>query len=146
MVSGASAGGIGAFAHADYVRALPALQGADVRAAPYCGWFFPDVASWPAWQKNRTAGTDWERASGLNKIWSDAGGECYADASCRDAMPAGEAFKCNTIDVLYGHIETPLFVSENQYDEEQTFARMLNTGGPSYCHTCIICIKFVLID
>ena len=34
IVSGASAGGIGAFTHADYVRELPALKNADVRAAP----------------------------------------------------------------------------------------------------------------
>ena len=38
MVSGGSAGGIGAFAqcHAHYVCELPTLKGADVRAAPYC--------------------------------------------------------------------------------------------------------------
>ena len=34
IVSGASAGGIGAFTHADYVRELPELKNADVRAAP----------------------------------------------------------------------------------------------------------------
>ena len=51
VVSGGSAGGIGAFLHADYVRELPQLRRADVRAAPLCGWFFPDVANYSAWQK-----------------------------------------------------------------------------------------------
>ena len=39
-------------------------------------------------------------------------------------MPAGEAYKCGTMDVLYQHIETPLFVLENQYDEEQIFGEL----------------------
>jgi hypothetical protein len=59
IVSGGSAGGIGAFTHADYVRELPELKDADVRAAPMCGWFYPDVASYPAWQANKSAGISW---------------------------------------------------------------------------------------
>ncbi len=104
IVSGGSAGGIGAFTHADYVRELPELSGADVRAAPYCGWFYPDVAAYPAWEKNKSAGISWDYIRGLNEIWSDAG-ECYADASCKRSMPEGEAYKCGTMDVLYQHIE-----------------------------------------
>ena len=82
------------------------------------------MAKWPAWQKNKTAGISWDRVARLNQIWADDGGECYADASCKAAMPEGEAFKCGTVDVLYRHIKTPLFVLENQYDEEQIFGEL----------------------
>lgn len=104
IVSGGSAGGIGAFAHADYVRELPELKGADVRAAPYCGWFYPNVAAYPVWEQNKSAGISWDYIRNLNEIWSDDG-ECYADASCKSKMPEGEAYKCGTMDVLYQHIE-----------------------------------------
>jgi hypothetical protein len=60
----------------------------------------------------------------LNQIWADEGGECYADASCKDAMPTGATSKCGTVDVLYRHIKTLLFVLENQYDNEQIFAEL----------------------
>ena len=39
-------------------------------------------------------------------------------------MPTGATSKCGTVDVLYRHIKTLLFVLENQYDKEQIFAEL----------------------
>ena len=44
-----------------------------MRAAPYCGWFYPNVANWSVWQKNKSAGISWDYIRGLNEIWSDDG-------------------------------------------------------------------------
>jgi len=115
IVSGGSAGGVGAFAHADYVRELPALQRADVRAAPIAGWFYSDVANYSAWQRDSKAGFDWDKAQRLATIWTDADDPeaGWADESCKVALGA-EAYKCASMDIAYAYIKTPLFVIENQ--------------------------------
>ena len=103
LVSGASAGGIGAFLHADYVRELPQLKHADVRAAPLCGWFFPDVASFADWEKNNSATVDYDhiRDEANSGLWTDKGvaGAGWVDESCRAALQ-DKYYMCSTVDVM----------------------------------------------
>ena len=70
VVAGGSAGGIGAFQHADYVRELPQLRNADVRATPLCGWFFPNVGNYSAWEQNPEAGFNWGKVDKPG-LWTD---------------------------------------------------------------------------
>jgi len=123
IVSGGSAGGVGAFAHADYVRELPALQRADVRAAPIAGWFYSDVANYSAWQRDSKAGFDWDKAQRLATIWTDADDPeaGWADESCKVALGA-EAYKCASMDIAYAYIKTPLFVIENHSTRSKSSA------------------------
>ena len=60
------------------------------------GWFYPNVASYPAWQKNHSAGISWDYIQRLNRIWSDDG-KCYADETCKQAMPPGEECECRSL-------------------------------------------------
>ena len=103
LVSGASAGGIGAFLHADYVRELPQLKHADVRAAPLCGWFFPDVASFADWETNNSATVDYNhiRDEANSGLWTYKGvtGSGWVDESCRAALK-DKYYMCSTVDVM----------------------------------------------
>ena len=54
------------------------------------------MASYPAWQKNHSAGISWDYIQRLNRIWSDDG-KCYADETCKQAMPPGEECECRNL-------------------------------------------------
>ena len=122
IVSGGSAGGIGAFRHADYIRSLPQLRSADVRAVPLAGWFFPNVTNFTAWEEDPTAGTPYHTLERMRAIWTDDGkGKLFFDESCT-AAHKGEEYLCGTMDLMYQYIDTPLFAVENQFDYEQLLA------------------------
>ena len=153
VVAGGSAGGIGAFQHADYVRELPQLRNADVRATPLCGWFFPNVGNYSAWEQNPEADFNWGKVDkpGLWTdpvrprqmlrqsavatepqlttpawvfVWPQGKPEsAWADQSCKAALK-GEYYRCGSIDVAYKYIKTPLFIAENQFDLEQIFGEL----------------------
>lgn len=61
-------------------------------------------------------------AKEFDTLWGGGGG-IYKDTSCAVAK-APESWRCNTINVLYPFISTPLYVAEEQYDSNQLFSQL----------------------
>jgi hypothetical protein len=115
LLSGSSAGGIGTFLHADWLRAaLP--RAADVRAAPQSGFFFPPIANYTAFAAG-AGGPPWAGSSGaVQALWGS-----YLPPACVAAQGAGA---CGTLTASYPYIATPLHVAQNQVDSQQLFGEL----------------------
>jgi len=113
LVTGSSAGGIGALLHADYFsRAWPA---ATVKASPACGFFYAGVSSLHDWEAH-TKTTP--KALGFIDAWDP-----YVDESCA-AATGGNVSACTDAHLALPFISTPLFLRENLYDT----AKLANCG------------------
>lgn len=115
LLMGASAGGIGVFQNADFVKTKLVPHVAHFKAVPVSGFYFPGpveeyyedvlhlhlpinaIASWYL--------THWF-ASAL-------------DESCVVSTPTSNQHRCWDASFLYKHVETPLFVIENLFDQNQ---------------------------
>lgn len=116
LVSGSSAGGIGAFLNVDYLASLlPASV--TVRAAPQGGWFFPPVSIFPAWSNGQNV-----------PIWSTFGfayTELYASYAPPACVAAHNGSYCGSVDNYSPFVKSPCFVGENLVDSQQVFAELL---------------------
>jgi len=112
LVSGSSAGGIGALVHTDTVANL--LPKAYVRGYPQGGWFFPNVTSYANW-KNGTY------APAVNPEYVDLW-DSWLSPACLQAHP--NKYDCATADVYFNYIVSPLYISENQFDSNQIFTQL----------------------
>jgi len=120
LVSGSSAGGIGAFANADFIQLQ--LPSAVVKTSPQGGWFFPNVSRYDDFLVNKT--------TLLNGTVSELWHAYYVPACVRGQAP-GAGYMCQSIDVSYKYIGTPLFVANNAFDTNQIFAQLgCPTTGP----------------
>ena len=124
LLAGGSAGGVGAFANADYLA--DRLPQATVKAAPNAGWFFPaalpsdlpDVyrpSDWAHYAAGTHGTPESENSTGLafqfGELWDSRG--LYPAACVADQKP-DQWWACSSIHKLYKYIKTPLFVVENQ--------------------------------
>jgi len=124
MLSGISAGGIGAFANIDYLAQT--LPWATVKGAPISGWFssgytddqpeHPELppSDWAHWSQGQTG-----RNQSISRVqlWN-----MTLNADCVKSFPTNQSDVCASVNNLYPFIKTPLFVLENQYDTEQIFS------------------------
>ncbi|XP_065829478.1 uncharacterized protein [Oscarella lobularis] len=120
LLTGESAGGIGAFEHADYLASL--LTKATVKSAPIGGWFTPIGAmNYNEWLKKEPA---LPRSNSIYLLY-----DSFTQQACTKANP-GKAYMCGPANIpfLYPYIKTPLYVIENQYDSWQLFTEQ---GCPS---------------
>jgi hypothetical protein len=126
LLSGNSAGGYGAFIHADYLASQ--LPSATVKAAPQAGWFSPeDPAATPkgaGFPLNFTA-KEVTHQTASNIMGSAARLQLYqgyTPPACLAAYPkATAALYCGSVHNLYPHITIPVLVIENQYDTAQIY-------------------------
>lgn len=116
LVSGSSAGGIGAFLNADYIASLlPASV--SVRAAPQGGWFYPPVTVFADWAAGRDVPV-WQVFGFVTSTLYAA----YTPPACVKAH--NETF-CGSVDNYAPFISLPVFVGENLVDSQQVFSELL---------------------
>ena len=114
LLSGSSAGGIGAFVNADYLTA--ALPGArSVLSAPQAGWFFPQTVSYSSFAAGALGPPYAGTSEPLRELWQP-----LADARC---VAAHNASFCLSIGNAYKFWTTPFFVANNNADSNQIFAQ-----------------------
>eukprot|EP00479_Gromia_sphaerica_P011572 TRINITY_DN576_c0_g1_i2.p1 TRINITY_DN576_c0_g1~~TRINITY_DN576_c0_g1_i2.p1 ORF type:complete len:328 (+),score=79.60 TRINITY_DN576_c0_g1_i2:307-1290(+) len=112
LVSGSSAGGIGAFVNADPISEK--LPDACVKASPQAGWYYPDdLDNFQDWINGvrtpiRNQTVVWDR---------------FLDEACV-ADNLDEPLRCGSISTLYPYIKTPIFMINNQYDSNQLFSQL----------------------
>ena len=133
LLAGSSAGGMGAFLNAEFVKArLPA----GVALAPQGGWFFPEVTLYPVWA---AAGNTpvWEALQGVAELYSPwTIPACGAKFNASFCLSVGNAFP---------YITSPAFVAENLVDSNQVFVQLLAPkAGPrvpaflAYFHAAMV--------
>lgn len=128
LLSGDSAGGMGVFYNVDWLAST--LPKATVKGAPVGGWYFPGFADdqpddpwappslYPEWTTNKTGAT---RAvvGYLVALY-----HVYIHPNCADKEAV--RFHCGSVNVMYKHIKSPLFVLQNMY------ARSVHVVGTEY--------------
>lgn len=113
LVTGSSAGGIGAIAHADFFADF--WPGAVVKVSPEAGLFYPPVASVRDHGARRPTPP---AATGMHAEWAP-----FTPRECA-AANNGSAALCSNAHVLLRHLRTPLFIRENLFD----VAKLANCG------------------
>ena len=120
LVTGSSAGGIGALLHADWFAS--AWEPARVRVSPEAGLFYPPVSSVrDALRRTQTPLS----AMAMHTEWAP-----YLHEGCAARTNRSVAL-CTNAHILLAHISTPLFVRENLFD----VAKLANCGAnaPPLC-------------
>jgi len=123
LLSGGSAGGIGAFTNVDAVASwLPTLA---VSAAPQGGFFFPrDIVAQPEYAAGVTWPPAWVQFAPLFDLY-----DSVLPAAC---VAVHNRSWCGTLDHSYAYIKAPLFIAENVVDSQQVFTELLApTSGPA---------------
>ncbi len=116
LVSGSSAGGIGAFLNVDYIASLlPASV--SVRAAPQGGWFFPPVTVFADWAAGQYVPTWQVFGFAISALYAG-----YTPPAC--VQEHNESF-CGSVDNYAPYIKSPAFVGENLVDSQQVFSELL---------------------
>lgn len=132
LLTGCSAGGMGAFFHADYLREQ--LPKAVVKANPEAGWFgkykydrWPYfVAGIPDPDPTHIADTSVSWLKRIQVYNCTASQACYSD-------PLADPTYCDSIPYFYTYIKTPVFVTESGADSYQVEHQgaMPLSGGPA---------------
>jgi hypothetical protein len=116
LVSGSSAGGIGAFLNVDYIASLlPATV--SVRAAPQGGWFYPPVTLFAYWAAGKDVPVWQVFGFAVSTLWA-----AYTLPACVQAH--NETF-CGSVNNYAPFISSPVFVGENLVDSQQVFNELL---------------------
>ena len=113
LITGSSAGGIGALIHADWFAAL--WPRAHLKVSPEAGLFYPPVASVRDASRQRETAPS---ATGMHSEWRP-----FLHAGCAAAHNSSVAYCSNAHRVLE-YVHAPLFLRENLYD----VAKLANCG------------------
>ena len=112
LFTGSSAGGIGVFNNADYLRERWISKSTIFRAAPVSGFYFPgQVYLYPEYILNITVPFNNLVSTHVTSWFGSA-----LDESCLDATPKFQHHKCWDVSYLYDFVDTRLFVIENRFD------------------------------
>lgn len=105
LITGSSAGGIGALTHTDFFA--DAWSSAVVKGAPECGFFYAGVSA----KTDYGQGSETPASSlGFISEWAP-----YFSPACSDAT-GGNMSLCTDAHFLYPHVKSPLFIRENLFD------------------------------
>lgn len=113
LVTGDSAGGLGAFMNVDYVA--DAVPNATVKASPLGGLYFAaNISNYTEWL-NGTEDGNFDRylANELHKLY-----DSKLHPGCV-AQHDGDESDCGSVGVMARYIESPLLISENLYDSDK---------------------------
>eukprot|EP00051_Salpingoeca_urceolata_P006493 m.85832 g.85832 ORF g.85832 m.85832 type:complete len:611 (-) comp14854_c0_seq3:835-2667(-) len=121
LLTGPSAGGIGALFNVDTLAAM--VPSAVVKAAPRSAWFFPgftpdqpdDPDAPPTTYDNFAQG----KVGGLEPALFDNVWDAFLPAACTNAEPIPE--RCFRAHVAYRYITSPLYILESRFDAFQLF-------------------------
>ena len=121
LVSGGSAGGQGAFFHADAIaEMLPA--GAVVKANPQYGWFEPPNDRYPDWLAGSATDPTIPYPSSKSPFpvpaWmlGDGGVKLSLPRACVDAAQESSPWACTSTPRVAPSVRVPLFISTNVFD------------------------------
>jgi len=110
LLSGASAGGIGVFNNADYIRNQ--FPNAGLKAAPQAGYFFPSsLVIYEEW----LLGIDVQYPPIASEYLATAF-YSYPDESCAKANP-DKVWRCWDASFVFPYIGTPFFIVNNIFDQ-----------------------------
>lgn len=131
LLSGGSAGGVGAFHNLDWLAARLGPK-VVVKGAPVAGWFFPGALpadfprntyqpppSYACFNAGRPAPPECD----ANLTNATEPFPTYKHPDCVAAQAPWDEEKCATVHVLYPFIKQPLYVIENQYDTNQIYVQ-----------------------
>jgi len=128
LLSGSSAGGLGAFYNVDYLA--DRLPWATVKGAPICGWLFPGYAedqpdqpyatpsSWPNWNQGKV-GSDFDTDQ-LVVLW-----DIFLNKDCVHNFTSDINYMCYSVHNFYSFIKSSLFIMQNQFDTNQIHEELL---------------------
>lgn len=109
LLSGCSAGAIGAFHSVDFLAEH--LPSTNVRGAPQAGWFFPNISVFPAWEKDEYVPPYDPKTAGLYNSSGSLSARCQADY--------GESsYLCFSEDVAFKYLTSLVHVGENAADSQ----------------------------
>lgn len=132
LLTGGSAGAVGALFNVDWLA--DRLPNANVKAAPYAGWYTPgaleddlptpfnpsDYAHF-ARGENGNPAYDLIQAGGIGvDIWKIAGS---TSPDCLAAYGEDKLWACASAHFAYRYIKSPIFMVHTQYDSNQIFSR-----------------------
>jgi hypothetical protein len=126
LLTGASAGGLAGYLHADYVHEklqtlAPKMQ--KYRAAPISGFFL---------DHDNVMGESVYGAM-IKNLYTESNATGGVNRHCVAATPPDEQWKCNFASGSYAHTEAPIFALNSALDSWQTgciFAATLDPGFP----------------
>jgi len=132
LLSGGSAGGQGAYFHADRLQAM--MPHAVVKTNPQYGWFEPQTDRYPDWIRHRH--TDPSIAYPSSNSPYDVPAWMYNNISlmlpeaCVSALPKGTSvMRCTSLPIVAASIRVPLFISTNLFDAWTTDEMQLVPEG-----------------
>ena len=114
ILAGSSAGGLGTFTNADFVKYRLGTNVKQFLANPQGGWFFPLVVNYTAFQNNQLG----PPYAGESPLFT-ALFQPFVNEKCAQAH---NVTYCQTVNNAYPYIETPLFIAENAADSNQIFS------------------------
>lgn len=127
LLTGASAGAIGALYHVDYLA--DRFPSATVKGAPVAGWFMPgalpsDLPSIypPSDYQHFSSGTHgnpyYDGQAGSVNLWGDLD---LLPQACIDDFGEENKQACKSMDNRYKYIKSPLYIIQTQYDSCEIF-------------------------
>eukprot|EP00041_Stephanoeca_diplocostata_P030501 m.924511 g.924511 ORF g.924511 m.924511 type:complete len:465 (-) comp23769_c0_seq12:365-1759(-) len=129
LVSGDSAGGLGAYLNIDFITdaLADAAPNAIVKGAPLGGYYLArNISTFGEWQAGDEYGDfDLSIAFDLHEFYGSV-----LDISCAVALDANDSY-CGTVGVLFRYLQTPILIAENVYDGDKIYTR-LGCPNPPY--------------
>lgn len=115
LITGDSAGGIGAFINADTI-AHDLTGGPVVKAAPLGGYYFArNLSDLTQWESGVDDGNfDTTIANSMSQLYN-----AWLHKDCV-TKHHGDVGECASVGVMHQYIKTPLFIAENMFDDDKT--------------------------
>ena len=119
LLSGGSAGGQGAYFHADRLQAM--LPNTVVKANPQYGWFEPLTDRYPDWMRGRHTDPSVPYPSSASPIavpaWTLHNISLMLPTRCLASLPSGtDPMRCSSTPIVAQSVAVPLFISTNLFD------------------------------
>ena len=112
ILSGDSAGGIGAFNNIDFLTEK--MKGVHVVGNPWAGWYFPNVTTYPRWKQGLPNNFT---SKPFYQLY-----QSYLNEDCTAQHPS-DPWYCGPLSMpqLYPFIKTPIYIAENMFDSHQIY-------------------------
>lgn len=121
LLSGCSAGAIGAFHSVDFLAGE--IPNSIVRGAPQAGWFFPNVTFFDAWKQGKFLPPYNPK---ISTLW---GSSHSLSAECQ-AKHGVDSFYCFSLNTAYQYIKSDVHIGENAADSQQVYGELFAPKDP----------------
>eukprot|EP01012_Entosiphon_sulcatum_P012924 TRINITY_DN18206_c0_g1_i5.p1 TRINITY_DN18206_c0_g1~~TRINITY_DN18206_c0_g1_i5.p1 ORF type:complete len:418 (+),score=46.54 TRINITY_DN18206_c0_g1_i5:94-1254(+) len=131
LFSGGSAGGIGCFAHVNYL--VQRIHNAGMfrtrlMAAPKAGVYFPaNITTFDSFKTGNTSPQNSNLSLQLVTLY-----DSYVDIVCEQAVGTANRHICWDVSVSYQYSQAPIFIAENLFDKQQIYGALgCQAGAPA---------------